>query len=178
MRAKQLCLSVEILSDQNWQTHPEGTADSFVQSHFWSSLPYCLGEFGNFVSSLISFLVFWKFQMKLVCFLLMWTVCSFLFPGEIPGYGNARGSWICSCSFPFQRLSHPQCCENDDFFSLQQSQSKNEKWFFPKGWGKVNSFDQMKKVIVCLGLCWVYLWKETGADSFWKHQKLKKLTFY
>lgn len=24
-------------------------------SHFWSSLPYCLGELGNFVSSLISF---------------------------------------------------------------------------------------------------------------------------
>lgn len=74
----------------------------------------------------------------------MWTACSFLFPccpGESPGYGNAGGSWICSCSFPFQSLSHPWCCANNDFFSLQQFQSKNEKWIFPKGWEEVNSFE-------------------------------------
>lgn len=63
-------------------------------------------------------------------------------------------------------------------FSLySSSKAKMKNGSFPRAGEKLIGLNRMKKVVVCLGLCWVQLWKETGADSFWKHHKSKNQLF-
>lgn len=68
--------------------------------------------------------------------------------------------------------SHSKACHTHGavqtmtFPLYSSSKAKMKNGSFSRAGEKLIALNQMEKVVVCLGLCWVYLWKETGADHF------------
>lgn len=68
--------------------------------------------------------------------------------------------------------SHSKAChihsavQTITFSLYSSSKAKMKNGSYARAGEKLIALNQMEKVVDCLGLCRVYLWKETGADPF------------